>query len=97
MATIKRLCRTDRNCLEICVFFDNSINPVHLEMPNAVSHIHFPALFVWFGEDVNPVVMNLMSSAGVAASPAEIKRISLSYKYYPDKTDAVSYVIVQAR
>lgn len=77
--------------------FDNSINPVHLEMPNAVSRIHFPALFVWFGEDVNPVVMNLMSSAGVATPPAEIKRVSLSYKYYPDKTDVVSYVIVQAR
>ena len=47
--------------------------------------------------DVNPVVMNLMNSAGVAAPPAEIKRVSLSYKYYPGQTDAVSYVIVPGR
>jgi hypothetical protein len=62
-----------------------------------VSRIHNPALFVWFGEGVNPVVMSLMNSAGVATPPADIKRVSLSYKYYPDKTDVVSYVIVPAR
>jgi hypothetical protein len=74
--------------------FDNSINPVHLEMPNAVSRIHFPALFVWFGEGMNPVVLSLMNSAGVATPPGNIKHITLSYKYYPDRTDVVSYVIV---
>lgn len=76
--------------------FDNSISPVHIEMPNAVSRIQLPALFVWFGEGWNPAVLNLMNAAGIAP-PATIRHLSLSYKYYPDRTDVVSYVIIPAK
>ncbi|QND53248.1 glycosyl transferase [Phyllobacterium sp. 628] len=76
--------------------YDNSINPVHLETPNAISRIHFPALFIWFGEGLNPVVSSLMQSSGVATPPANIKQVTLSFKYYPDQTKVVSYVVIPA-
>ncbi|PSH68511.1 glycosyl transferase [Phyllobacterium brassicacearum] len=77
--------------------FDNSITPVHAEMPNAASRIHLPALFVWFGEGMNPTVLGLMNGAGIVMPPANIKSIELTYKYYPDRSEKVSYVILPAR
>ncbi len=77
--------------------FDTSITPVHAEMPNAESRIHLPALFVWFGEGMNPTVSGLMNAAGIATPPANIKAIELTYKYYPDRSEKVSYVILPAR
>jgi len=77
--------------------FDNSINPIHLEMPNAVSRIHFPALFVWFGDGMNPAVLSLLNGAGIAAPPADIKHLDLTYKYYPDQSVRVSYFIVPTK
>ena len=77
--------------------FDNSINPIHMEMPNAAARIHFPALFVWFGNGMNPTVLNLMNEAGIAAPPTDIKHIDLTYKYYPDQSEQVSYFIIPAR
>ncbi len=77
--------------------FDGTVSPVHWEMPNAAARIQFPALFVWFGEGMNPVVQGLMQSAGITNPPTDIKQVTLSYKYYPDQTKIVSYVIVPAR
>ncbi|MGH6862420.1 MAG: hypothetical protein ACRECY_19420, partial [Phyllobacterium sp.] len=74
---------------------DTSINPIHWEMPNATARIRFPALFVWFGDETNPTVLQLLKGAG-GAPPAEIRHISLSYKYYPGSTEKVSYFIVPA-
>jgi hypothetical protein len=76
---------------------DGSITPVHLEMPNAASRIRFPALFVWFGEGMNPAVQTLLNGAGIAAPPATIKHVDLSYKYYPEQTARVSYFFVPAK
>ena len=77
--------------------FDSSIIPVHLEMPNAVSRIRFPALFVWFGDGMNPAVLSLLNGAGIAAPPADVKQVDLTYKYYPDQSARVSYFIVPAK
>lgn len=76
---------------------DPTITPVHAEMPNAASRIKLPALFVWFGEGMNPSVLELMNDAGIPAPPpANIKHIELTYKYYPDVSEKVSYVIIPA-
>ncbi len=77
--------------------FDNSINPVHLEMPNATSRIHFPALFVWFGDEMNPDVLSLLNGAGIASPPVDIKHLDLTYKHYPDRSQRVSYFIIPAK
>ncbi len=76
---------------------DTSINPVHLEMPKASSRIKFPALFVWFGQDMNPAVLSMMSASGAPTPPAEVRHLTLGYKYYPELTHEVSYVIVPAK
>ncbi|CAN7431475.1 glycosyltransferase family 39 protein [Phyllobacterium sp. LjRoot231] len=77
--------------------FDNSIDPVHLEMPNAVSRIRFPALFVWFGDEMNPAVLSLLNGAGISSPPADIRHLDLTYKYYPAQSERVSYFIVPAK
>lgn len=74
---------------------DTSINPIHFEMPNAVSRIRFPALIVWFGHDMSPNLLSLLQGAGIN-QPADIRHIELSYKHYPDSTKEVSYFLVQA-
>ena len=76
--------------------YDQSLSPIHWEMPNAAARIRFPALFVWFGEAPNPVVQGLMQGAGMTNPPTDIKHITLGYKYYPDQTKVVSYVVVPA-
>ncbi|MBA8880852.1 ArnT family glycosyltransferase [Phyllobacterium myrsinacearum] len=77
--------------------YDGSVTPVHWEMPNAAARIRFPALFVWFGEGPNPVVEKLMQNAGITNPSTAIKTVTLTYKYYPDQSRVVSYVIVPAR
>ncbi|MRG57251.1 glycosyl transferase [Phyllobacterium sp. SYP-B3895] len=74
--------------------YDTSLTPVHMEMPNASARIKFPALFVWFGEGLNPGVMALMSAAGVPTPPTDVRHISLNFRNYPDRNEAVSYVLV---
>lgn len=75
---------------------DTSINPIHLEMPNAVARIRLPALVVWFGRDMDPDLLRLLSGAGITP-PADIRQIKLSYKHYPDSTEEFSYFIVPAK
>jgi 4-amino-4-deoxy-L-arabinose transferase-like glycosyltransferase len=73
--------------------FDTSINPVHREMPNAASRIKLPALIVWFGNGPSETMAKLLARAGLSAPPA-IHHIKLGYKYYPDTTRSISFVIV---
>ncbi|WP_157179390.1 glycosyltransferase family 39 protein [Phyllobacterium sp. YR531] len=72
--------------------FDTSINPVHLEMPNAKLRLNRPALVVWFGTEPNSNLVQFLASTGVNL-PHNVRHISLKYKYYPDVKEDVSYFI----
>ncbi|MEP7457079.1 glycosyltransferase family 39 protein [Phyllobacterium sp. SB3] len=72
--------------------FDTSINPVHLEMPNAALHLKRPALIVWFGTEPSSNLVEFLASTGINL-PHNVRHISLKYKYYPDVTEDVSYFI----
>ena len=74
--------------------FDPLLQPVHAEMPNALSRITRPALVIWTGKKMPESLARMLEAADIELSPQDVRRTSIPYRYRPEITMPVNYAIV---